>query len=92
MNNKNKIIKKKKMAKLTSQGRQDVFRGRPRDVILSCLVVTNSYWQLCGQYLIILITSKEHLYRTLEKERERVNNKEKNCEKNSKSTSILLLC
>ena len=58
------------MAKLTSQGRQDVFRGRPRDAILSCLVVTNSYWQLCGRYLIILITSKEHLYRTQERERE----------------------
>ena len=24
----------------------------------STLVVTNSYWKLCGRYLIILITSK----------------------------------
>ena len=59
------------MAKLTSQGRQDVFRGRPRDAVLSCLAVTNSYWQLCGGHLIILITSKEHLYRTLDRDRER---------------------
>ena len=43
----------------------------------NCLGCTNLYWQLCGRYLIILITSKEHIYRTLLRiERESVNNKE----------------